>query len=126
MSAQVFMCYAPEDQPLARYLAVTLQAHGVNLRSHSMPRCDQFLLVWSVHAAESREVSRQVDAARAQGLPMVALIVGGDTPPPDSFAQVMCSTAAQALTALATLAQRYGVTLGTVTPPDAALFAPRD
>jgi len=127
VSAQVFMSYTPQDKPLARYVAVTLQAHGVNLRSHSMPRCDQFLLVWSAHAAESRQVARELDAARAQGLPMLALIVGVDAPPPpESMPQIVCSTPAQALSALESLAQRYGVTLGAVTPPSEALFAPRD
>ncbi len=125
MSAQIFMCYTPQDKSLARYVAITLQTPDVTFRSHSMLRCGHFLLIWSAHAAESREVHHAIDEARAQGLPMVALIVGTDAPPPpENMPQMMCTTVAQALIALEALAQRYGLMLGKVVPPDAALFAP--
>jgi hypothetical protein len=125
----IFMSYAHADQPIARAVAVELQGRGGSLRSHSMEKCEYFLLVYSPRAALSPRIRAETAAAILAGKQLCTLIV--EHAPLNDFLFLL-NTPIFELTqpddtqnAVNGLARLFGLPEGEMSPVDITVFTPQ-
>lgn len=128
--SDIFMSYSEADRPLARVVALELQARGAALRSHSLDECEHFLLVYSPRAAADPQIKAEIVAALVQNKPIAVLTVEPSplTLPDFPFlldattTHFTLTTPAQAEDTVNAMAAHYGLPQRPMIPPDAAVF----
>lgn len=124
--SNIFMSYDSADQPIARAIAVELQGRGGALRSHSLQKCDHFLIVFSPQTAASAKVRAETTAALIERKPVCVVIVE-DAPLTDFLFLLDAPTfklthPKQTEATLNALAQHFGLPEKTIAPIDATAF----
>lgn len=125
----IFMSYAHADQPIARAIAVELQGRGGSLRSHSMEKCEYFLLVYSSRAVASPRIRAETAAAIMAQKKIAAVVVENtalndflfllDTP------LVELTQPEDTQNAINALARLFGLPEKEMPPVDLAVFTPQ-